>query len=67
MPEPWPSSLARDRGDELCRKGETVTYCTYRGVDHLHAGPETAPDVADWVADRFGGKAAPNGCPEPAS
>jgi pimeloyl-ACP methyl ester carboxylesterase len=60
-------SITREFVDELCGKGETVTYRTYRGVDHLHAGPETAPDVADWVADRFGGTAAPNGCPEPAS
>jgi hypothetical protein len=36
--------------------------------DRPHRGGRgSAPDVADWVADRFGGTAAPNGCPEPAS
>jgi hypothetical protein len=37
----------------LCRQGETLDYCTYRGVDHVHAGPETAADIANWIADRL--------------
>jgi pimeloyl-ACP methyl ester carboxylesterase len=54
--------ITRDFVDELCGKGESIIYRTYAGVDHLHAGPETAPDVAEWLADRFAGKPPPSGC-----
>ena len=54
--------ITRDFVDELCGKGESITFRTYAGVDHVHAGPETAPDVAGWLADRFAGKPPPSGC-----
>lgn len=48
--------------ERLCRQGETVDYRTYPGVDHVHAGPETVADIANWIADRFAGNPAPSGC-----
>ncbi len=48
--------------EELCRQGEQVSYRTYPGVDHIHAGPETAPDVAAWIAARFLHRPAPSTC-----
>jgi dienelactone hydrolase len=55
-------SITKAFVDQLCRQGETVDYRTYPGVDHVHAGPETATDVANWIADRFAGKPPPNTC-----
>jgi acetyl esterase/lipase len=55
-------SITRAFVERLCRQGETVEYRTYPGVNHLHAGPETAADVASWVADRFADKPAPSTC-----
>jgi len=46
----------------LCAAGQTVLYRTYPGVDHIQAGPKTAPDVARWIADRFAGTPAPSTC-----
>ena len=46
----------------LCREGEQVSYRTYPGLDHVHAGPDTAADVAKWIADRFLGERAPRTC-----
>lgn len=46
----------------LCAKGETIDYRTYPGVDHIRAGPDTAPDVARWIANRFAGAKAPTTC-----
>jgi pimeloyl-ACP methyl ester carboxylesterase len=48
--------------EELCREGEQVSYRTYPGVDQIHAGPETAPDAAAWIAARFLGKPARSTC-----
>ena len=46
----------------LCRRGQTVSLRTYPGVDHVHAGPQTAPDVAGWIDARFRGQSTPTGC-----
>lgn len=48
--------------DELCVNGETVDYRVLPGVAHLEAGHEAAPDVAEWITDRFANKPAPNTC-----
>jgi alpha-beta hydrolase superfamily lysophospholipase len=50
----------------LCREDTTVDYRTYPGVDHIRAGPDTAADVARWIADRFAGALAPSTCATPA-
>ncbi len=55
-------SITKAFVERLCRQGETVDYRTYPGVDHVHAGPETAADVANWIADRFAGEPPPNTC-----
>ncbi|HET6643084.1 MAG TPA: alpha/beta fold hydrolase [Gaiellaceae bacterium] len=55
-------SVTKAYVQHLCRQGETVDYRTYPGVDHVHAGPETAADVAKWITDRFAGMPPPNTC-----
>ena len=47
---------------QLCRDRERVEYRTYPGVDHVHAGPDTANDVAAWIAERFVGRPASSNC-----
>ena len=47
----------------LCGEGERVDYRSYPGIDHVHAGPRTANDVASWVAQRFADQPAPSTCP----
>lgn len=46
----------------LCARGEIVSYRTFPRVDHLHAAIETAPQVANWIAERFAGKPALSTC-----
>jgi acetyl esterase/lipase len=55
-------AITRSFVERLCAQGETVAYRAFPGVDHLHAGPETAAFVAAWVADRFTGEPAPSTC-----
>ncbi|MDQ6778240.1 MAG: lipase family protein [Actinomycetota bacterium] len=46
----------------LCEQRATVDYRAYPGVDHIRAGPDTASDVARWIAERFAGAKAPSTC-----
>ena len=48
--------------NRLCDVGNTVDYRTYRGVGHVTIAHDTAPDVLQWIADRFAGNPAPNTC-----
>ena len=56
-------AITRGFVERLCRRGELIRYRTYPGVDHLHAAPATADDVAGWIAARFSGEPAPTSCP----
>ena len=49
--------------NKLCDSGNTVDYRTYPGIGHVTAAHDTAPDVVQWISDRFAGKPAPNTCP----
>ncbi len=49
--------------DRLCQTGATVDYRTYPGVGHVTVAHDTAPDVTQWIADRFAGMPAPSSCP----
>ncbi len=42
--------------------GENVSYRVYPGLDHIHAGPKSASDVAKWIADRLARKPAQTAC-----
>jgi alpha-beta hydrolase superfamily lysophospholipase len=46
----------------LCAMAEKVRYHVYPGVVH-DAGAESAPDVTQWVADRFAGRPPSSTCP----
>jgi len=48
--------------DQLCANGETVDYRVLPGVAHLEGGHVAAPEVAEWIADRFAGTPAPSTC-----
>ncbi|MEV7426409.1 alpha/beta fold hydrolase [Streptomyces sp. NPDC091212] len=45
----------------LCRKGATVEYRTYEGLDHDVVMP-VQPDTMSWIGARFAGHAAPRTC-----
>jgi predicted esterase len=49
--------------DRLCQTGATVDCRTYPGVGHVTIAHDTAPDVTQWIADRFAGTPAPSNCP----
>ena len=55
-------SISAQLAKKLCTNGETVDFRLYPGVAHLDAGTTAAPDVAEWIADRFAGKPAPTTC-----
>lgn len=48
--------------ERLCERGEVVDLVSLPGVEHVEAGHEAAPAVAEWIADRFAGEPAPDGC-----
>jgi hypothetical protein len=48
--------------ERLCGNGEIVDYRVLPGVAHLEAGHVAAPQVVDWIADRFAGDPAPSAC-----
>jgi hypothetical protein len=47
---------------KLCDNGETVKLRLYPGVTHIEAGHDAAPDVLNWIGDRFAGQPAPTSC-----
>ena len=47
---------------KLCRSGETVEARVYPGVGHLETGHVAAPDVLNWINDRFAAKPPPTSC-----
>ncbi len=46
----------------LCSNGETVELHTYPGIAHIDAGHVAAPDVVQWIVDRFAGHPGPTTC-----
>ncbi|HWF35430.1 MAG TPA: alpha/beta fold hydrolase [Solirubrobacteraceae bacterium] len=54
--------VTADFAKHLCSQGTTVDYRAYPGVDHLRAGPDTASDVAHWIAERFARVKAASTC-----
>ncbi|MEE1801125.1 alpha/beta fold hydrolase [Streptomyces sp. JV176] len=46
----------------LCRKGTTVEYRTYQGLDHTGVVLPSQPDTMSWIDARFAGHAAPSTC-----
>jgi acetyl esterase/lipase len=55
-------AVTREFAKRLCTQGVTVDYRGYPGVDHIRAGPASAPDVVRWIAERFAGARAPSTC-----
>lgn len=39
----------------LCDAGDTVEYRIYPGVGHITIAHDAAPDVVQWITDRFEG------------
>lgn len=50
--------ITRDFVDELCGKGESITYALTPGRPRARR----PGDVAEWLADRFAGKPPPSDC-----
>ncbi len=51
--------------DELCKAGTVVQMKMLEGVSHGFAGYDSADEAVAWMADRFRGRPAPNGCGKP--
>jgi acetyl esterase/lipase len=48
---------------KLCAAGGEVKMITLPEIGHARAAQASAVAAADWMTDRFNGKAAPNDCP----
>jgi acetyl esterase/lipase len=48
--------------DRLCKAGTPVEMKMLEGVSHSFAGYDSADEAVAWMADRFRGHPAPNGC-----
>ena len=48
--------------DKLCDSGNTVDYRTYPRIGHVTIAHDTAPDVVQWISDRFAERPAANTC-----
>jgi alpha-beta hydrolase superfamily lysophospholipase len=48
--------------NHLCGRGAVVDMQWLEGVGHAYAGYEGADTAVTWMADRFHGRPAPNGC-----
>lgn len=48
--------------DHLCKAGTPVVMKMMQGVSHSFAGYDSAHEAVAWMADRFHGQPAPNGC-----
>jgi pimeloyl-ACP methyl ester carboxylesterase len=48
--------------DKLCAAGEMVDFRLLAGIGHLQTGHVAAPEVVQWIGDRFAGKPAATTC-----
>ena len=48
--------------DKLCAQARRWSSVFFPGTAHLDAGQVAVPDVVEWIADRFAGRAPPTTC-----
>jgi alpha-beta hydrolase superfamily lysophospholipase len=48
--------------NKLCDTANTVEYRTYPGIGHVTIAHDTAPEVVQWIADRFADEPATTTC-----
>lgn len=54
--------ITKQFANRLCEAGAVVDMVWLEGVSHTFAGYDGAPAAVNWMADRFAGRRAPNGC-----
>ncbi len=54
--------ITKQFANRLCEAGAVVEMKWLEGVSHSFAGYDGAPSAVAWMADRFRGHPAPNGC-----
>jgi pimeloyl-ACP methyl ester carboxylesterase len=54
--------ITKQYAEKLCAKGAVVDLVWLDGVSHTYAGYDGAYTAVSWMADRFQGRPAPNGC-----
>jgi alpha-beta hydrolase superfamily lysophospholipase len=54
--------VTRQFADHLCAQGTVVDLIWLEGASHAFAGYDGADTAVRWMADRFHGRPAPNGC-----
>ncbi len=57
-----PPQTVRRAAVGACRKGYTVEFRIYPGLDHDPLMTNSTPDQLDWIRDRFAGKPPPDNC-----
>ena len=57
-----PPARTRDLFARLCTTRQVTDYRELEGADHNNIGVQSAPEVAAWIADRFGGVAGADSC-----
>ena len=48
--------------DKLCKRGAALRFLPIDKGDHVSVGKRSAPEVVEWLADRFAGRPAPADC-----
>jgi len=58
-----PIAAVRATVKDACARGVALAFRAYPGLDHDPTMEKSTPDQLAWIADRFAGKPAANGCP----
>lgn len=55
-------TVTRNYARQACRAGKTVMWIDIVGKGHPTSAQDSAAPTLQWIADRFAGRPAPNGC-----
>jgi pimeloyl-ACP methyl ester carboxylesterase len=57
-----PPESIRVAAEAACKKGYTIDFRVYPGLDHDPLMEKSTPDQLNWIRDRFAGKPPPDNC-----
>jgi pimeloyl-ACP methyl ester carboxylesterase len=57
-------AVTRQFAAQLCRAGQPLRFIADADANHMDLGTRNAAAMADWIGDRFAGRAVPDNCSE---